>query len=183
VHDGFFLRLAVGPGVFQSSTGRSPDSRNYSGGVVSIDGAIGGSVVPGVVIGADVQTSRVFSLSSTDGVIDGDEPDLNGVRFAQTSISLFVDYYPVPTDGLHVLASFGDGWLDVSQRNSSSTPTPTGLMLTAGAGYEWFVSQSFSFGVLFRADLGLLNVRETTSGVSTSVTTFVPALLGNVTYN
>jgi len=183
VHDGLFIRFAVGPGIFQSSTGRSPDTRNYSGGVVSIDGAIGGAVVPGVVIGADLQTSRVFSLSATDAVIDGDEPDLNGVRFAMNSISLFLDYYPVPTDGLHFLASIGDGWLDVTRRNTSSSTTPQGVLLTAGAGYEWFVSQSFSLGVLFRADLGLFNVDETTTGTSTGVTTFVPALLASVTYN
>jgi len=182
VHDGVFARLSVGPGWFQASSGRSPDTRNFDGGTVSIDGAVGGAPVRGFIIGAEFQTNRVFALSSSDGVIDGDEPDLSDTRFSVTSIAVFADYYPVPTDGLHFLAAIGAGWLDVAHSHSSGSPSPTGPLLSAGGGYEWFVGPNVSLGLLLRANLGVFTVNETGSG-STHVTAFVPALLGTVTYN
>ncbi|HEX3594839.1 MAG TPA: hypothetical protein VHU80_07055, partial [Polyangiaceae bacterium] len=77
VHDGVFARLAVGPGWFQASSGSAADTRRFSGGAVSIYAAVGGAPSRGFVIGAEAQTNRVFSLSSTDTVVDGDEPDLS----------------------------------------------------------------------------------------------------------
>jgi hypothetical protein len=180
VHDGVFLRAGVGPGLFQAWSGRSADERTFNGGTVSIDAAVGGSPVRGFVIGAEYQTERVFSLSSTDSVVNGNEPDLSGTRFSTNSLAIFLDGYPDPTDGLHILGSIGVGWLDVAPGN---TPSPTGLLLSAGAGYEWFVGPNVSLGVLLRGNLGVLGVNETGSASTTSVVTFVPSLLAVFTYN
>jgi hypothetical protein len=184
VHDGLFMRLAVGPGLFQGSSGTSPDSRSFSAGSVSIDAAIGGAPGRGFILGAAFQTNRFFSLSSSDDIVDGDEPDLSGVSFSVSGLSIFADYYPEPTDGLHFLGSLGLGWLDVSRPGSSADRSPNGPLLGLGGGYEWFVGPNISLGVLLRGSLGLFSVRETTpSGVSTSVTAFIPALLATATYN
>ncbi|HVW25104.1 MAG TPA: hypothetical protein VHC69_07010 [Polyangiaceae bacterium] len=183
VHDGLFARASVGPGLFQASSGHSPDTRTFSGGTVSFDAAVGGSPVRGFIMGAEWQTNRVFSLSSTDAVIDGDEPDLSGVSFSVSSIALFVDFYPDPTDGLHFLGAVGVGWLDVNHSNSGDTPSPTGPLLSLGVGYEWFVGPEISLGLLARGNLGLFSVNETGSSTSTGVTAFVPVLLATATYN
>jgi hypothetical protein len=90
--------------------------------------------------------------------------------------------YPDPLDGLHFLGSVGVGWLDVAHSHSDQTPSPTGLLLSLGTGYEWFVGPTVSLGVLLRGNLGLLDVDETGSS-STTVTTFVPSLQAVVTYN
>lgn len=182
VHDGVFARLSVGPGLFAAWSGRSPDTRTFSGGAVAIHGAVGGTAARGFVIGGELQTNRVFSLSSTDSVIDGDEPDLGDTRFSVTSLGLFFDFYPVPTDGLHLLASAGAGWLDVS-RSGASPATPAGPLLALGAGYEWFVGPNISVGLMLRGNLGLFSVRETTTNGSVAVTTFIPVLLATATYN
>ena len=184
VHDGVFARLAVGPGLFQGSAGNAPDSRSFSAGSVTIDAAFGGSPGRGFVIGGAFQTNRFFSLSSADDIQDGDEPDLSGVSFSVTGVSVFADYYPDPVDGLHVLASIGLGWLDVSRSGDTSEKSPSGPLLGLGGGYEWFVGPNISFGVLLRGSLGLFSVKETTtSSTSTSVTAFIPALLATATYN
>jgi hypothetical protein len=183
VHDGVFLRLAVGPGLFQASSGNEPDSRSFSAGAVSIDAAIGGSPARGFVLGGAFQTHRLFSLTSSDDVLDGDEPDLSDVSFSVSGIGLFADYYPEPTDGLHFLASVGMGWLDVSRPDTSSERNPSGVLLGLGGGYEWFIGPTVSLGVLLRGNLGLFSVSETNTSTSTSVTVFIPALLATVTYN
>jgi hypothetical protein len=183
VHDGLFLRLSVGPGVFHTSTGVAPDNRSYDGGVVTLDAAIGGAAARGWIIGGAYQMSRVFSLSVTDDVVDGDEPDASRLDFTVHSLSVFVDFYPDPMDGLHFLAALGEGWLDVSRRSSSDDGrSPSGLMVGAAAGYEWFVGPSFSLGLLARANIGFFSVDENLSN-STAVTTFVPSLLATATYN
>jgi hypothetical protein len=184
VHDGLFMRLAVGPGLFQGSSGTSPDSRSFSAGSISIDAAIGGAPGRGFILGAAFQTNRFFSLSSSDDIEDGDEPDLSGVSFSVSGLSIFADYYPEPTDGLHFLTSLGLGWLDVSRPGASEERSPNGPLLGLGGGYEWFVGPNISLGILLRGSLGLFSVRETTAtGASTSVTAFIPVLLATATYN
>src|SRR5262249_55133890 len=132
VHDGLLLRFSVGPGLFQASTGRSPDDRTYDGGVVSFEAAIGGSIARGFVIGGTYQLNRAFALSVTDGVIDGDEPDVSKIDFTMHSLSVFADFYPEATEGLHFMALVGEGWLDVSRNGSSfDGPSPKGPILGA----------------------------------------------------
>lgn len=183
VHDGLFARLSVGPGLFQGSAGTAPDSRSFSAGSISIDAAFGGSPGRGFVLGGAFQTNRFFSLSSVDDIEDGDEPDLSGVSFSVTGVSVFADYYPDPVDGLHFLASVGLGWLDVSRSGDSADKSPSGPLLGLGGGYEWFVGPNISLGVLLRGSLGLFSVKETNTAQSTSVTAFIPALLATATYN
>jgi hypothetical protein len=180
VHDGVFLRAGVGPGLFQAWSGSSADQRTFNGGTVSIDAAVGGAPARGFILGAEFQTERVFSLSSTDRIVNGNEPDLGNTRFSTNSLAIFLDGYPDPTEGLHFLGSIGVGWLDVAP---GSSPSPTGLLLSLGTGYEWFVGPNLSLGVLLRGNLGILGVNETSAPSSTSVTTFVPSFLAVVTYN
>jgi len=47
----------------------------------------------------------------------------------------------------------GIGSLDVS-RNGNDSRSPTGVVLSAGAGYEWFVAKAWSLGVIARAPEG-----------------------------
>jgi hypothetical protein len=184
VHDGVFFRVSVGPGLFQGSSGTSPDFRSFTAGAVSIDAAVGGSPGRGFVLGAEFQTNRFFSLSSSDDIEDGDEPNLSDVSFSVSGLGMFADYYPEPTDGLHFLASIGIGWLDVSRSNNSSERNPSGVLMGLGGGYEWFVASNFSLGVLLRGNLGLFSVEEVSvNGSSTSVTVFIPSLLATATYN
>lgn len=184
VHDGLFFRVSLGPGLFQGSSGNSPDYRSFTAGAVAIDAAIGGAPGRGFILGAAFQTNRFFSLSSSDEIEDGDEPNLSDVSFSVTGLSLFADYYPEPTDGLHFLASVGMGWLGVSRSDDFSERDPSGVLMGLGGGYEWFVGPNFSLGVLLRGSLGLFSVSETgTNGSSTSVTVFIPALLATATYN
>ena len=187
VHDGFFVRAAVGPGFFAGWSGTAPDTRHFTGVTMSVDLAVGGTPARGLIIGGAYQMAHVFALAAKDDVINGNEPSLNGVTFSLVALGVFADYYPDPEEGLHFLGFVGTGELGVSRPNNNNTGTtasPGGVVVAAGGGYEWFVGQNLSIGVLARATLGLLSVQETFStNQDTSVTAVIPSLLATGTYN
>lgn len=183
-HDGFFFRFAAGPGLFRAASGTSPDNRHFSGGTVHLEAAIGLTPAKGFVVGLAYLRSMVFSLTSRDDVIDGDEPTLEDVAFTVSTGGVFVDIYPDPKSGLHVGGFLGVGSLLTGREGID---VPSGATLSAMGGYEWFVADQWSLGVIARATVGFYDVSETSSFVSTSnrtdVSFFVPALLMGATYN
>jgi hypothetical protein len=184
IHDGFFIRVSLGPGFFAGWSGTSPDTRHFTGVTMSLDVAVGGTPARGFVIGGAYQTAHAFALSAKDDVINGNEPSLDGVTFSLGALGVFADYYPDPEDGLHFLGFVGTGELAVTRRNNTRTANPGGSVLALGGGYEWFIGPNLSLGVLARANLGILTVQETFStGRDTNVTVFIPSLLATGTYN
>jgi hypothetical protein len=183
VHDGFFARLAVGPGLFRAGTGSSSDTRHFSGGAVSGELALGGTLGAGFVLGGSVLVNRVFALSSKDDVIDGDEPSLDGVSFTLDVLGMFADFYPDPKSGLDFHLFLGTGVLATTRPGNPGVDDPSGLVVSGGVGYDWFVAEQFSLGVHARLTAGTLNVVESVGSSTTSVTTLVPALLAAGTYH
>ncbi len=183
-HDGFFFRFAAGPGLFRAAAGTSPDNRHFSGGAAHVEAAIGLTPAKGFVVGLAYLRSMVFSLTSKDDVIDGDEPTLKDVAFTVSTGGVFVDLYPDPKSGFHLGGYLGVGSLLTGR---DGIDVPSGTTLSAMAGYEWFVADQWSLGVLARATVGFYDVSETSSFSSTSnrtdVSFFVPALLLGATYN
>lgn len=81
-HDGLFMRAAPGIGFFYSSNksfNASGDRRVFRGGTFSLQFAIGGTVGRHVAMGGSYFRDQVWGLSSEDGVVDGDEPNLDDV--------------------------------------------------------------------------------------------------------
>jgi hypothetical protein len=180
-HDGFFLRGAVGPGLFRAWTGGA-DTRHFSGGTVSGEISMGGTPGKGFVFGGSLLLNKVFALSSHDDIVDGDEPSLDGVGFSLNAFGVFADFYPDPKGGLDFHLFLGLGTLVTTRPNDRNLDQPTGALLSAGVGYDWFVGPQLSLGVHARVSGGNLDVNETATGDRT-VTTLVPAILFAVTYH
>jgi hypothetical protein len=175
------LRAALGPGLFRAWTDNSSDTRRFSGGTVDVELSIGGTPGKGFVLGGSVLVNKVFALSSKDDIIDGDEPSLNGVGFSLNALGVFADFYPDPKGGLDFHAFLGAGTLVTSRPGNLSVDDPSGILLSGGVGYDWFVAEQLSLGVHARLTGGSLSVRETTT--STGVAVLVPALLVAGTYH
>lgn len=174
-HDGFYLRLALGGGGGKLERSGNLDAGNgvYSGdssisGPMSVfELALGGTPAPGLVVfgGLVAYTHPEAKLEREDG----SEVDLDGGL--ETGImGAGVDYYIDDRGGFHFGGMLGLGY--------ARAPTPEGSLfenmggaggaLSLSIGYDWWVSEQWSIGVLGRALGGKLHGEATTAGVTGS---------------
>jgi hypothetical protein len=171
-HDGFYLQLDAGLGYVSESFGDTDVS--LSG--VSFPSAllIGGSLSPGLVLGGILSTDYVPSPSAGDGNTSVLFDDVSLYVFG---IGPFVDFYPDPLSGLHFQAMLGWGGTEHSFKGNAGGSDPTGLMLSIGAGHDWWVGDEWSIGVMGRFAYGAFSLEDT------SYSTIAPAVLATFTYN
>jgi hypothetical protein len=170
----FFAHLGLGGGYFHASSGVPEDRRAFSGGTLSGQLAMGGRIGQKTLIGGAYLHDEVLGLSSSDEVLDGDEPTLRGVSFSLWAIGFFADI-PVEIDpGLHFQMLLGIGTLAVARDEASDIDDPSGLLVNLGVGYDFRVGRHLALGALLRASYSPQDVEENSG---TSVLAFVPALL------
>lgn len=193
-HDGFYLRLSTGFGGYNEGF-QSRSTPRYGGesggdarGFASVgELAIGHSVASGFVLGGGVYTASLLSstFERDEGVTVPDELEPKRRNFAL--IGPFVDWYPNARKGFHLQGAVGfatlqEGW---KGRDAASEPEYSaiggGLML--GVGYDWFVAEEWSLGVLARVTGAVLTGTDDDDvrffhAVGTS-----PSLLFSATYN
>jgi hypothetical protein len=174
-HDGFYLQMAIGPGYLSASAEQGPMEVSFGGATVSSHLMIGGSLMPGLVLGGGFINDYAFSPSYK---LNDQEPvGLDDVSLYLISIGAFVDFYPNPTKGLHFQGFAGWGGLESSSNGNSGGSDPTGLVVTVGAGYEWWVAKEWGVGILGRFGYAPLSLNDV------SYSTISPALLATFTYN
>lgn len=173
-HDGFYLQLDLGFGYLSSSAELGAQNITYSGATVPSALLMGGTVGP-VVIGGGLFTDYAFSPSAS--VEGGQSIPLDDVSLTLIGIGVFADIYPDPNKGLHFQPFIGWGGLEASVNGNAGGSDPTGLVLAVGAGYDWFVSDNWSIGVMGRFGYAPLKLNDT------SYSTIAPALLGTFTYH
>jgi hypothetical protein len=132
-----------------------------------------------VAIGAAFQHGQVFALGSTDDKLDGDEPDLSGIRFSTNALLFLLAVYPDQKKGLHFFGEVGPGWLTTNR----TAKDPSGIAYGLGGGYDWFVGEEWSLGVLGRVIVGAYDVDETSLSSGTHVLVWFPSVLGTATFN
>jgi hypothetical protein len=189
-HDGFYLRLGIGfastSGTVKRSSGGfdAPDTDQSGAGVAS-ELAFGGTVAPGLVIGGGIWGA---SVPSPEYETSGTSTD--GDSLALSSIGPFIDYYFDPNGGGHLQAAIALGVASQSKGDLDSAYTGTGYSLMLGGGYEWWVGEQWSLGVLARVQY--FNVSghpdDDIAGISADdidveASFFVPALLLSITYH
>jgi hypothetical protein len=160
-HDGFYLRLGVGPGYALGTLASDAGSGDSTGINVSTQLAIGWTIRPGLVLGGGT-FPMVVPSPSYDGM------DAGGQHVSATGA--FVDYYPSPRKGLHLQGGllFALGYLDGGDRDSH---VGAGYGGTLGIGYDIFVTDEWSIGGIARATAYRLY------GVDDSIRLVSPALL------
>jgi hypothetical protein len=178
-HDGFYLQLQAGLG-YLSSTAKADMGplgevkMTYKG--LSLDTALlmGGSPIPGLAIGGALMTDYVPSPKVSQ---EGNSASLDDVKLYLVGIGPFVDFYPDPTKGLHFQAMVGWGGLEASYQGNAGGSDPTGLVMNVGGGYDFWVGDETSLGVMGRLGYAPLKLEET------KYSTLSPAILATVTFN
>jgi hypothetical protein len=175
-HDGFYMRLGLGPAALSGSVFN--DAIDVGGVGAAVEFALGGTVAPGLVVGGG-SYPVIVPTTSYDFKAINDEQD--GGTTSLTLIGPFVDYYPNPAGGLHVQGSLGFSTAAVKAPSDlESSGSGFGAML--GVGYEWWVGEQWSMGVLGRATTTSPSLKPDNGPKSdASFTTF--GLLATFTYH
>ena len=195
IHDGFYLRLGLGIGLlrtassFDGTVGSTPADRaigdlTYSGHGLAVDGAIGGSPVPGFAFGygfawqiADDPTLTVENTLGADGESERDDP------LGATIHGFFVDVFPDPKGNLEVGGLFGLATVGTGGGDNPSQ----GLAGAIWGGYGIWAGDQTSLVALLRLSLArttsdyarssAFGPSSTTSDVERVDTTFTVGVL------
>ncbi|HTV19916.1 MAG TPA: hypothetical protein VMG12_14625 [Polyangiaceae bacterium] len=194
VHDGFYLRIASGFSVLDERLqsddvdGRNTEARNR--GIASLsDLAFGGTVAPGWVVGGGIysldlvaSTLRVDG-SSVDPIPAELDPGLRGLSL----IAPFVDWYPNVRGGFHAQAALGLATLVPRvfghPATSKSDYAAVGGGLLIGTGYEWWIADEWSIGVLTQLGIRVLRGEDESGLKWTHLITNSPSLCVSLTYH
>jgi len=175
-HDGFYLQLDVGLGYLSASADTGIPQLGeitYSGVTIPSALMIGGTVGP-VVIGGGFFADYAFSPSVEAG---GQSQELEDVSLTLFGIGLFADFYPDPHGGLHFQPFLGFAGLEASSNGNSGGSDPTGPVFALGVGYDFWVADEWSIGVMGRFAYAPLKLEDT------SYNTIAPAVLVTFTYH
>ena len=196
VHDGFYFRVASSFGVYDERlqseelvTGGTIEARNRGMAAVS-DLAIGGTVAPGWVIGGGIysldliaSTFRTSEDSVATVVPDELDPGLRSLAL----IAPFVDWYPNVHGGFHAQAALGLATLTPRLLGHPATDNSEYLALGAGliigTGYEWWVADEWSIGVLGQFGIRVLTGKDDSEVRWTHIITNSPTLGVTLTYH
>lgn len=196
VHDGFYMRFGSGLAGFDERL-QSEDSDVYGGeiksrtrgiGTVS-ELAIGGTISKGVVLGGGLYTFDLLAstLRLEDGSVDAPPAELDTGLRNLVLLAPFVDIYPNPRRGFHVQGALGVAALTASVFGSSATDRSKysaiggGLML--GAGYEWWIADEWSLGVLGRAMVTVLTGEDESDVRWIHIAATSPSFMFTLTYH
>lgn len=146
-HDGFYLSLEAGLGYLSTSAESEGQEFTASGMTMSTGLLLGGTVGP-VAIGGGFTYDNAFSPTAEQNgqeVLDDVDVSLHLI-----GIGAFADYYLDPSGGLHFLGFLGWGGLDATVDGNSGGSDPTGLLITLGGGYDFWMADEWSIGPLAR---------------------------------
>ncbi|MET0412358.1 MAG: hypothetical protein ABW217_13740 [Polyangiaceae bacterium] len=185
---GFFARFAFGIGVFTAATGGADDRRSYVGLPLSFELYFGGTIAPMLSLGAGYLRDEILALSSSDAVLDGDEPELDDTSFCLEALSLLISVYPHPRSPFHGTLTAGFGRM-YSRRPADpvraplflptvlplSDTDPEGFVFSLGGGYDTWLDAEWAMSLSARVLLAPFAVNE--NGQDIGVTVFTPSLL------
>jgi hypothetical protein len=192
VHDGFYFRAGLGPALFANASVTppgDPQSVSVTGAGAALELAIGGTLQKGLVVGGGIYGADFPSPSYSQGSINA-----NGGAAVVSSIGPFADWYVDPTNGFHVELGIGLGVVSAAQGTPTTSNGQTntfppkdesgnGISLFAGVGYEWWVADQLSLGVLARLQYVSASVEGSGDTQSSDTKVMMPAILASLTYH
>ena len=149
-HDGFQFRGVAGFAYWvdwQEPSDSVATGNQVQGPGANLEAFVGGAIAPGLFVGG---TYGAVIVPEPTVSWNGGSPssETNPHVWWQHSLGPYVDYYPSPRGGFHVLGDVGYA-LQMSERPpGDSMGTGTGYVLGAGVGYDWWVSNEWGVGVL-----------------------------------
>jgi hypothetical protein len=178
-HDGLYLSLDTGLGYLSTkfSVDNAPGSdATLSGITVPFEVLVGGTVGP-VAIGGGFLWDQVFSPSVDPSPPGGTAGDVTLHMFA---IHAFADFYPDPHGGFHVRPFLGYAGMVAERNGVTSNNNPGGPIFGAGVGYDFWVADEWSIGVMGRFAYAPLSY--SVNGISANYSTIDPAILATFTF-
>lgn len=174
-HDGFYLQLSGGLGYYHTSGGPGALEETFSGLSIPTSLMLGGTLFKHLVVGGG---AFVDTAPSPSYKVNGQEPAM-GVDLKQFVIGVgaFVDYYVWSDRGLHFPLFLGWGGLETSTNGNVGGSDPTGFITYFGGGYDWWISDNWSIGALFRLVVAPSKFNGET------YTTVEPGVLLTLTFN
>jgi hypothetical protein len=154
-HDGFYLRLSLGPGLLWAKTSVETDivdgDSTYSGGGFALELSMGGTPAPGLVVGGGILVQDAFDPGIDVHVGEGTDTDAvlrtDGDGLVLFMIGPMIDAFPDPNGGFHVGGMLGLAALNFPDKDDNPAG---GFGISAWAGYAWWVSSQFSLGATLR---------------------------------
>lgn len=180
-YEGFYARIALGPGYANAKTDDSVDTRTITGAAASLSLSLGGRVSPYVAFGAAYRRDRLFAVRSRDEVLDGDEPDLTDTWFSIDRAGLFLELFPDPDGGWAIGGFLGYGDFNSHRPDGAEADDPSGWFLGLGVGHDWALSERWHAGVRVRLDYSAMTVDETGTG-DRDVRLIAPALSASAAF-
>ncbi len=171
--------MHIDAGLGYYSTDVSDAKFKYSGMTFPSSIFLGGSPIPGLAIAGgffvDYAPSPTIKFNDVDT-----NADVKQYLFAMGPL---VDFYINPNEGLHFQGFVGYGGLETSDsKGNVGGNDPIGLVTFIGGGYDWWVADEWSIGVMGRFTYAPIKY-EGAGGQSVSAPTIAPALLATFTYH
>ncbi len=181
VHDGFYLRGSFGPGFhstkLETDRGGDPASK-ASGPSVAGDFMIGGTPLPGFVIGGAMMGDFAPDPKVSVG---GDETNGDFVESSAGYLTVFVDVYLERKRGFHFggAAGYMGHTLDDKNDPTDQEETHEGFGGAVWCGYDVWVASEWSLGGMLRVNggVGWHDVERAGVGVTEKATTSSVSLL------
>jgi hypothetical protein len=164
-HDGFHFQVAGGLGYYNVSN----DAQPFSGVTIPMQLYLGGTLMSHLAFGGGI----MFDYSPAPST------DVQGVS-SQTvlGLGLYGDYYLDPkAGGLHFQGFLGWGGLETSFMGNVGGSDPTGLVTSVGVGYDMWMNDQWSYGVVGRLTYAPVSLN------GNSFTTIEPAVVGVLTWH
>jgi hypothetical protein len=181
-HDGFYLRLGVGIGWHIGElTAEDVDGEITTTGIaIPVEVALGGTPVPGIVLGVGAYGLHLPSIEHELTVGDvsvSDTADWGTL----TAIGPFLDFYMRPAFGVHV--QIAPTLVLAAPGNADTSPSDlrgVGFGAMLGAGYEVWVADQWGAGWLLRVQ-GAKVTLESENGDEFDYLAITPSVLFTVT--
>jgi len=197
VHDGFYMRLGTGFGMYREQLQNDDDASVHGGdvsgstiGFASVgEFAIGGTLGRGWVLGGGFYTATLLTGHYKDdddneGTLPLEmDPDLRDL----VVFGPFVDWYPNPRKGFHLQAALGLAALTSRSGgrwdDDDDGYEAVGAGIVLGVGYEWWVGDEWSLGVLARTQAAALTGEDDEKVRWVHGASATPSLLLTLTYH
>jgi hypothetical protein len=196
-HNGFYLRLGLGLAAASSAADAVSTSSDVNGAgvemqsfAVPLELALGGTPAPGFVIGVGSYGS-IWPAPQSTLKNNGHSFESQAGPVLVSSIGPFADYYFDPEKGLHaqIGAAFASATAKSSTDSGAAVRVPardfsgTGGSVMVGLGWESWIGQEWSAGILGRVQYGEVELKSEGSSDKLPTSFLVLGALATFTYH
>jgi hypothetical protein len=148
-HDGFYLRMSLGGGSvaargYRSDSAGAEQEYSFEGNAVQGDLLIGGTPMPGLVLGGAYLGSYAARSQET-------ERDGTDVGMSFGVVGPFIDIYPDPRGGLHLGGMLGPAASVTYDDRYEEKTAAVGFGGGVWVGYDFWIGDQWSLGGVLRA--------------------------------